>query len=60
VRGREAPALTRPNRSAISLRQDDSCSFVIKQIENAVGYFKNPTISPAQRNWLDDQTTLYL
>jgi transposase len=35
-------------------------SFVIKQIENAVGYFKNPTISPAQRNWLDDQTTLYL
>src|SRR5262249_7266806 len=27
ARGREAPALTRPNRSAISLRQDDSCSF---------------------------------
>ena len=27
MRGREAPALTRPNRSAISLRQDDSCSF---------------------------------
>jgi hypothetical protein len=27
VRGREAPALMRPNRSAISLRQDDSCSF---------------------------------
>src|SRR4029077_3633078 len=25
--GREAPALTRPSRSAISLRQDDSCSF---------------------------------
>jgi hypothetical protein len=27
ARGREAPVLTRPNRSAISLRQDDSCSF---------------------------------
>jgi hypothetical protein len=25
-RGCEAPALTRPNRSAISLRQDHSCS----------------------------------
>src|SRR5262249_43730441 len=25
--GREAPALTRPNQSAMSLRQDDSCSF---------------------------------
>ena len=27
ARGREAPALTRPNRSAIPLRQNDSCSF---------------------------------
>ena len=29
-------------------------SFVIKQIENAFGYFRNPTIGPAQRNLLDE------
>src|SRR5215471_12565432 len=27
ARGREAPALTRPNQSAICLRQNHSCSF---------------------------------
>jgi hypothetical protein len=29
-------------------------SFVIKQIDNALGYFKNPTFGPAERNLLDE------